>query len=122
MNKEFRSQFMRRGRQARFMGSRVADMPFEDLYAVIGYLLEKGGEEVELLSANPFQHHRRVLFLFVAVVSQDGLELCVRARIDALVVPIHGFELLHQRRDRTVHVERGAGEQLPRFVKAFACH
>lgn len=48
MNKEFRSQFMRRGRQARFMGSRVADMPFEDLYAVIGYLLEKGGEEVEL--------------------------------------------------------------------------
>ncbi|MET0983873.1 MAG: hypothetical protein ABW034_00560 [Steroidobacteraceae bacterium] len=48
MNKEFRSQFMRRGRQAHFMGSRVADMPLEDLYAVIGYLLDKGGDVIEL--------------------------------------------------------------------------
>ena len=48
MNQQFRSQFMRRGREFVFMGSRAADMPIEDLYAVIGYLLDKGGADVEL--------------------------------------------------------------------------
>lgn len=48
MDHQFRARFMRRGRECQFMGSRVADMPIEDLYAVIGYLLEKGGGQVEL--------------------------------------------------------------------------
>lgn len=48
MNQQFRSQFMRRGRSTVFMGARVADMPVEDLYALIGYLLDKGGKDLEL--------------------------------------------------------------------------
>jgi hypothetical protein len=48
MSPEFRAQFMRRGRSTVFMGTRVADMPVEDLYAVIGYLLDKGGKDLEL--------------------------------------------------------------------------
>ena len=48
MDQQFRSRFMRRGREFNFMGHRVANMPLEDLYAVIGYLLDKGGEDFEL--------------------------------------------------------------------------
>jgi hypothetical protein len=48
MNGQLRSRYPGRGRDYVFMGERVRDMPVEDLYAVIGYLLDKGGADTEL--------------------------------------------------------------------------
>ena len=52
----------------------------------------------------PFEHHGCVLFFFVAVVRENFREFFVLAGVDALVVPVNGFQLFHQRRDRAVHV------------------
>ena len=40
MNPQFRQQYSERGRALNVMGYSVEDMKVEDLYAVIGYLLE----------------------------------------------------------------------------------
>lgn len=40
MNPQFREQYAERGRTLSVMGYSVADMDQEDLYALIGYLLE----------------------------------------------------------------------------------
>jgi hypothetical protein len=48
MDQQFRSRYAQSGRDFLFMGQRVADMPREDLHAVIGYLLKKGGPDLEL--------------------------------------------------------------------------
>jgi hypothetical protein len=50
MNPEIRSHYVARARKFVFMGSKVADMATDDLHAVIGFLLETGGPEVELAS------------------------------------------------------------------------
>ena len=44
----------------------------------------------------PFEHRRRVLFFLVPVVREDCCELPILRGIDALVVPVNGFEFFHQ--------------------------
>jgi hypothetical protein len=48
-----------------------------------------------------------VLLLLVAVVGEDGAQLVVARRIDPLVVPVHRFQLLHQRDDGAMPVDGG---------------
>ena len=51
MDTEFRSRYAHRGRQLSFMGFAVQDMEPEELYAVIGFLLERTDGDTELLLA-----------------------------------------------------------------------
>src|SRR5690348_15996771 len=46
-----------------------------------------------------------MLFFLVAVVREDGSELLILAGIDTLVVPVHGFELFHDRDHGTVALD-----------------
>jgi hypothetical protein len=48
MDRQIRDRYSPRGRDYVFMNQAVRHMPIEDLYAVIGYLLEKGGDKAEL--------------------------------------------------------------------------
>lgn len=48
MDKQLRDRYLQRGRQFVFMNQAVAHMSVEDLHAVIGYLLDKGGPQTEL--------------------------------------------------------------------------
>ena len=73
-------------------------------------------------AANPFQHHGRVFLLFVAIVSEDGLQLGILAGVDALVVPVDRLELFHQRNDRAMHVAGFVAQFLDRFVVALVGH
>ncbi len=49
-----------------------------------------------IFATYPFEHHRRVLFFLVPVVREDCCELRILRGIDALVVPVNGFEFFHQ--------------------------
>ena len=49
-----------------------------------------------IVAAQPLEHHAGVLFLFVAIVREDALELVVCARQHALVVPVDRLQLFHQ--------------------------
>jgi hypothetical protein len=40
MNRDFKERYLERGRALRFMGFPVDDMEVEELYAVIGFLVE----------------------------------------------------------------------------------
>jgi hypothetical protein len=51
MDAAFRSQYAERGKELTFMGFAVQDMKPEDLYAVIGFLLERAGEDTEMILA-----------------------------------------------------------------------
>jgi hypothetical protein len=51
MNREFKERYAERGRELRFMGFPIEDMDVDDLYAVIGFLLEQGGVHTEALLA-----------------------------------------------------------------------
>jgi len=78
--------------------------------------------ERRIAAPDPLQDHRCVLFLFVAIVREYRLELVVFTGIDALVVPVDGFKLFHQRRDRTVHVARLVSQLFNCFVVSLICH
>src|SRR5262249_13990296 len=59
----------------------------------------------------PLEQHREVLLLLVSIVSQDLLQVRVGSRVDALVVPVSGLQLLLHGGDRTV-VVKGLRAQL----------
>src|SRR5262245_50218204 len=63
------------------------------------------------MTAQPLERHGRVLLLLVAIVRQDGTELAVLRRVDALIVPIDGFELLAERGVRAVPLDGCRREQ-----------
>ena len=58
--------------------------------------------------------------LLVAVVREDLLELAVAGGVDALVVPIDGLQLLHERDDRAVVVDRLGPQLFGIFVQGGA--
>ncbi len=70
----------------------------------------------------PLERHRRLILLFVAVVSQDLAEGGVVGGVDPLVVPVDRGELLHDRGDGPVAVDGARREQLGGFVQPFAGH
>ncbi|MGH8175540.1 MAG: hypothetical protein ACREV5_04685 [Steroidobacter sp.] len=45
MDPRFKTQYAQRGRNLQFMGFAVEDMEPDELYAVIGFLLERAGED-----------------------------------------------------------------------------
>ena len=51
MNREFKERYAERGRELQFMGFPIEEMATEELYAVIGFLLEKAGADTELTLA-----------------------------------------------------------------------
>ena len=51
MNIEFKKRYAERGRELTFMGFPVEDMDVDELYAVIGFLLEQAGRDTELTLA-----------------------------------------------------------------------
>jgi hypothetical protein len=51
MNREFRERYAERGRELQFMGFPIDEMEVEELYAVIGFLLEHAGADNELTLA-----------------------------------------------------------------------
>jgi hypothetical protein len=51
MNREFKERYAERGRELQFMGFPVEEMETEELYAVIGFLLEQAGADTELTLA-----------------------------------------------------------------------
>jgi hypothetical protein len=51
METAFRSRYAERGRQLNFMGFAVQEMQEEELYAVIGFLLDRAGHDTEALLA-----------------------------------------------------------------------
>ena len=51
MNRQFKERFAERGRELQFMGFPVEKMDVDELYAVIGFLLEQAGEDTELTLA-----------------------------------------------------------------------
>ncbi len=63
-----------------------------------------------------------MLFLLVAVVGEDGLQVLVLAGIDPLVVPVHRLELFHEGSDRAVHVAGFVGNLVNRLVVTFVGH
>ena len=51
MNRDFKERYTERGRELQFMGFPVEQMDVDELYAVIGFLLERAGTETELTLA-----------------------------------------------------------------------
>ena len=51
MNREFKERCAERGRELQFMGFPIDEMATEELYAVIGFLLEQAGGDTELTLA-----------------------------------------------------------------------
>jgi len=51
MHRDFKHQYLERGRTLRVMGFPLEDMDVEELYAVIGFLLEQAGDGTEALLA-----------------------------------------------------------------------
>ena len=51
MNREFKERYAERGRQLQFMGFPIDEMESEELYAVIGFLLEQAGRDTQLTLA-----------------------------------------------------------------------
>src|SRR5262245_17784882 len=76
--------------------------------------------DLRVVAAEPLEGHRGVFLLLVTVVRQDLLELLVLRGVDALVVPVDGLQLLAQRRDRAVAVDRLRAEQLRVLVQSYA--
>jgi hypothetical protein len=48
MNRDFKERYTGRGRELQFMGFPVEQMDVDELYAVIGFLLEQSGQDTEL--------------------------------------------------------------------------
>ena len=51
MQKDFKERYAERGRTLQFMGFPIDDMNVDELHAVIGFLLERAGEDTEALLA-----------------------------------------------------------------------
>ena len=51
MDREFKERYAERGRELQFMGFPIDAMETEELYAVIGFLLEQAGRDTELTLA-----------------------------------------------------------------------
>ncbi|HKU12772.1 MAG TPA: hypothetical protein VJQ52_00175 [Steroidobacteraceae bacterium] len=51
MHRHFKEQYVERGRRMQVMGFPVEQMDAEELYAVIGFLLEQAGDGTEALLA-----------------------------------------------------------------------
>ena len=51
MNRDFKERYAGRGRELQFMGFPVEQMDVDELYAVIGFLLEQSGQDTELMLA-----------------------------------------------------------------------
>lgn len=51
MNREFKERYADRGRELQFMGFPIGEMDTDELYAVIGFLLEQAGGDTELTLA-----------------------------------------------------------------------
>jgi len=51
MNRDFKERYTGRGRELQFMGFPVEQMDVDELYAVIGFLLEQSGQDTELMLA-----------------------------------------------------------------------
>lgn len=51
MNREFKERYADRGRELQFMGFPIDEMESEELYAVIGFLLEQAGRDTQLTLA-----------------------------------------------------------------------
>ena len=56
MNREFKERYAERGRELQFMGFPIDEMETEELYAVIGFLLEQAGGDTELTLAQEAPH------------------------------------------------------------------
>src|SRR5690606_10445434 len=67
-----------------------------------------------VVAAHPFQHHGGVLQLLTGVVQEDLLQGGIVAVVGPLAVPVHRLELLHERGDGVVHVQRPGAELLAR--------
>jgi hypothetical protein len=78
--------------------------------------------ELGVMAAQPFEHHGGVLLFLVAVVRQDFLEFRVGGGVDALVVPIHRLQFLHQRGHGAVPVDGFRAQLAGAFVQGFASH
>jgi len=76
--------------------------------------------EHRVATTQPFERHHCVLFLLVAVVREDFGEISVGRRVHALVVPVHRFELFHDRSDRAVVVDRVGADGVGRLVQRCA--
>mgnify|MGYP003694323265 CR=1 FL=1 len=63
-----------------------------------------------------------MLDLFVTVVRENAAKLRIDTRVDALVVPIDGFQLLDQRDDGAVEIHGLGRELVDGFVIAFMRH
>lgn len=51
MHRDFKLRYAARGRQLSVMGFSVGEMDVEELHAVIGFLLERAGDDSEALLA-----------------------------------------------------------------------
>src|SRR5690606_20542340 len=80
-------------------------------------ILTEVAVEDRIVAPHPLEDHGRVLFLLVTVVREDLRELLVVRRVDALGVPIDGFEFLHQGADRPVAVDDGFAQRFAGFVQ-----
>src|SRR5262249_46198271 len=76
--------------------------------------------EPHIVAPDPLEGHRGVLLLLVAIVRQDLLQRLVAGGVDPLVVPVDGLQLLAQRRESTVTVDRLRLEQLRILVQSCA--
>lgn len=51
MDMHFKARYADNGRRLTFMGFAITEMDVDELYAVIGFLLERAGEETEAMLA-----------------------------------------------------------------------
>ena len=65
--------------------------------------------EYWVFAPNPLQQHGCMLLFLVSIMLKDCLELRVLAYISSLIVPINGFQFLHQGHYCLVHVARFIG-------------
>src|SRR3990172_3252889 len=87
--------------------------------------------ERRITAPDPLQHHGRVFLFLIAVMRKNGAQFGVLAGIDALVIPVNCFQLLHQGNNGAMHVTRflaqvclvitfvGHGSSLPGFCFRF---
>src|SRR5215468_1700957 len=108
---------------ARARGSAPAGLD-RGLAADDGSLREEIGAqrlvELRIVAPDPLEGHRGVLLLFVAIVREDLFQRLVAGGVDPLIVPVDGLQLLAQRRESTVTVDRLRLEQLRILVQSCA--
>ena len=70
-----------------------------------------------IVATYPFERHRGMLFFLVAIVLEDGAELGARGGLGALVVPVDGLQLLHDRGYGAMLVDRVGADLRGIFVE-----